>query len=270
MNILIADGDACALSSLCAAVQTLFPTAQLHGAASEVQALEWAASLAQEGRRLDYLFCETVGETLDGLALARRVRQQHPQVKILFCTASRDHAFAAMSLYARGYLLKPVTADAIGQTLDAMVEGWRTQREECGTLQVRTFGYFEAFADGKRLTFGREKAKELLAYLIDRHGASVTTEQIAAVLWEDKPYSRSMKNYVSNVYNSLRRTLEAAGCGAVLIKTRNHLSVDAEKIRCDAYDYERGEAAAVNAFHGEYMSNYSWAEFSAGKYAQRV
>ena len=270
MNILIADSEACGLSSLRAAVQTLFPTAQLHCAASELQAREWAETLWQDGGRLDYLFCETVTETLDGLSLARCIRQHHPQVKILFCTDCRDHALAAMSLYARGYLLKPVTADAIAQTLDAMVENWRTQREGCGTLQVRTFGYFEVFAEGKRLAFKREKAKELLAYLIDRHGASVTTEQIAAVLWEDKPYSRSLKNYVSNVYNSLRRTLEAAGCGAVLVKTRNHLSVDVEKIRCDAYDYERGDTASVNAFHGEYMSNYSWAEFSAGRYAQKV
>ena len=34
--------------------------------------------------------------------------------------------------------------------------------------------------DGKNLKFEREKAKELLAYLVDRHGASVTTERIAA------------------------------------------------------------------------------------------
>ena len=39
-----------------------------------------------------------------------------------------------------------------------------------------------------------------------------------------------------------------------------------EKIRCDAYDYEKGIASAVNSFRGEYMVNYSWAEFKTGTY----
>ena len=38
------------------------------------------------------------------------------------------------------------------------------------------------------------------------------------------------------------------------------------KYAYDAYDYEKGNAVAVNSFHGEYMVNYSWAEFSTGKY----
>ena len=34
----------------------------------------------------------------------------------------------------------------------------------------------------------------------------------------------------------------------------------------DAYDFENMDAVAVNSFKGEYMTNYSWAEFTAGKY----
>jgi ATP-dependent helicase/nuclease subunit A len=42
--------------------------------------------------------------------------------------------------------------------------------------------------------------------------------------------------------------------------------VDPEKIKCDAYDYEKGIVSAVNSFRGEYMVNYSWAEFKTGTY----
>jgi two-component SAPR family response regulator len=118
------------------------------------------------------------------------------------------------------------------------------------------------------LVFEREKAKELLAYLVDRHGASVTTEQIAAVLWENRNYDRSLKNQVTSTVASLKKTLQAVDSGHILVKTWNHLALDTEKVKCDAYDFEKGDMTAVNAFRGEYMINYSWAEFTAGRYVQ--
>ena len=108
----------------------------------------------------------------------------------------------------------------------------------------------------------------MLAYLVDRHGASVTTKQIFAVLWEDAPYDRNSKNYVGAVLSSLKSTLKEVGIDDILIKTWNHLAIDVSKIKCDAYDYEKGDISAVNSFHGEYMSNYSWAEFTTGRYVQ--
>ena len=86
------------------------------------------------------------------------------------------------------------------------------------------------------------------------------------MLWEDRPYDRTLKNYVSTILGTLRNALREIGMEDILIKTRNHLSVDPEKIKCDAYDYEKGDLSAVNSFHGEYMVNYSWAEFKTGAY----
>ena len=36
--------------------------------------------------------------------------------------------------------------------------------------------------------------------------------------------------------------------------------------KCDAYDYEKMDAVAINSFRGEYMYAYSWAEFTSGRY----
>ena len=51
-----------------------------------------------------------------------------------------------------------------------------------------------------------------------------------------------------------------------VIKTWNNLSLDITKVKCDAYDFEKGDVLAINSFHGEYMVNYSWAEFKTGVY----
>ena len=47
-------------------------------------------------------------------------------------------------------------------------------------------------------------------------------------------------------------------------KSSNMTAVDVSKIFCDLYEFIDGNVAAVNAYRGEYMSNYSWAEFTNG------
>ena len=190
-------------------------------------------------------------------------------MNLFFCTAHSEYAIDAFGLYAKGYLMKPITAEKIEKALSETIPEWKKAPTHLDRdVRVQTFGNFEIFVDGKSLKFTREKAKEMLAYLVDRHGASVTTKQIFAVLWEDAPYDRNSKNYVGAVLSSLKSTLKEVGIEDILIKTWNHLAIDVSKIKCDAYDYEKGDISAVNSFHGEYMSNYSWAEFTTGRYVQ--
>jgi len=37
--------------------------------------------------------------------------------------------------------------------------------------------------------------------------------------------------------------------------------VDVEKIECDYYRFLDGDTKAINQYNGEFMMNYSWAEF---------
>ena len=71
---------------------------------------------------------------------------------------------------------------------------------------------------------------------------------------------------MTTIISSLRSTLREVGLENILIKTWNNLALDVNKVKCDAYDFEKGDLVAINSFRGEYMSNYSWAEFTAGRY----
>lgn len=267
MFILAVDDERIMLKELTTELRQVFPDAQIQGFQDPAAAQQWASQLAQEGKTLDYAFLDIRMREMNGLELARRLKLLHPKTILIFCTAYTEYAFEAVGMYAKGYLMKPISAEDIIRTLDEMVYDWRKSSDvQTQEVWVQTFGHFEVFVNGQPLTFEREKAKELFAYLIDRHGASVTTEQIASILWEDRPYDRTLKNYVSTILGSLRNALREIGMEDILIKTRNHLSVDPEKIKCDAYDYEKGDLSAVNSFHGEYMVNYSWAEFKTGAY----
>lgn len=267
MYVLAVDDERIMLKELTIELGQVFPQADIMGFREPQEAEQWALKLAQEGNTLSYAFLDIRMRGMSGIELARRLKQIHPGTVLIFCTAYTEYAFDAVGMYAKGYLMKPISAENIVRTLDEMVYDWRKYQEiQESSFWVKTFGNFEVFANGQPLVFEREKAKEMLAFLIDRAGASVTTEQLAVVLWEDRPYDKTLKNYVSTVLGSLRKTLKKVGKEDILIKTRNHLSVNTEKIKCDAYDYEKGVISAVNTFRGEYMVNYSWAEFKTGTY----
>lgn len=131
----------------------------------------------------------------------------------------------------------------------------------CGQrIRAVTFGNFDLLVDGKPLHFKRKRSKEMLAYLIDRHGHSATRREIAAILFEDESYNRGQQNYFGMIAAELKITLEAAGIGEIYVHDTDSFSINANKISCDLYEYEAGEPSALNSFHGEYMAQYSWGE----------
>ena len=267
MFVLAVEDEQIILKELTTELGRVFSDAEIRGFQEPREAELWAAKLAREGKQLSYAFMDIRMRGMSGIELAKRLKILHPGTILIFCTAYTEYAFDAMGMYAKGYLMKPVNAENIVRTLDEMVYDWRNSLEVQETsFWVKTFGNFEVFVDGQPLVFEREKAKEMLAYLIDRAGSSVTTEQLAVALWEDRIYDRTLKNYISTILGSLKKTLRQVGKEDILIKTHNHLSVNPEKIKCDAYDYEKGIASAINSFRGEYMVNYSWAEFKTGTY----
>lgn len=131
-------------------------------------------------------------------------------------------------------------------------------------MRIQCFGNFEVFVDGKPVEFKRSKSKEILAYLVDRNGAAVKNKELAAILWEDQAYTRSMQSHLQTLIVEMLRALDAVGVKDIIIKQRGSFAVDIAKVYCDAYQFNYRDIKGVNAFHGEYMANYSWGEFRIG------
>lgn len=266
MYILALDDELYALESLSEELNKVFPKADIHEESKASAAISWAKALSERGEKLSYAFLDIQMRGMNGLEVAAQLKKWHPKVRLFFCTAYSEYAFDAFGLHAIGYLLKPIQAKEIERVLDEMVSDWRDAPSQLSKdIRIQTFGNFGVFVDNTLLHFEREKAKELMAYLVDRRGSTVTTAQIATVLWEEA-YDRKLKNKTTAIISSLRNTLKAAGIESILIKTWNNLALDVSKVKCDAYDFEKGDLLAINSFHGEYMANYSWAEFTTGYY----
>lgn len=269
MHILATDDERLALKSLLNALGQVFPQAEICGFQKSQEALDFAKRLHFENKvSLDFAFLDVEMPEMTGIELAAELKKICPEVCVFFVTGFTNYAYDAYRLHAKGYILKPVSAELIEEELanlkklPALETPFALAPEK--RVYIRTFGTFDIFVDEKPLVFSRTRAKELLAYLVDRRGSGVSLADICTVLFEDQSGSRANKKYAQNFISSLKQGLENAGVSSILIKKWNYLALDVEKVDCDYYHFLEGDVAAINSFYGEYMSNYTWAEFTVG------
>ena len=145
----------------------------------------------------------------------------------------------------------------------------RAQRKIHDFLLRSCFGYFEVFRQGEPLVFARNKTRELFAFLVDRRGAAVSSEEAATVLYEDAdPESmKKARQNIRNLISDMKNTLNGVGMGDVLIRKGTSLALRIDLLDCDYLRMLQGDMEAVNSFRGEYMEQYSWAELTKGSLA---
>ena len=219
-------------------------------------------SIRADGLRPDVVFSDIEMPGLSGLELAVQLKKAVPDAKLVFVTGY-DYAMEAYRLHVNGYIAKPVEAERIREELTYAFPPPPPQMEP-DKLSVQCFGSFEVFWNGQPLAFHRKQSKELMAYLVDRRGASCTAEEIIAVIWGDEADMKSAKQRLRNLVNDLKTTLKGIGFGDVLIRQGSSLAVRKNRLDCDYFRMLAGDMDAVNAFRGEYMEQYSWAELTKG------
>ena len=258
MKIIVVDDEPLALRGLVQEIKKVLPECDVAGFTDSSETL---TKLSDDGFMPDVAFLDIEMPGIDGISLAKRIKDACPKTNIIFVTSYSQYALDAHSLHASGYLMKPVLAEDIRRELDDLRNPISAISSR---VRIQTFGNFDIFVDNTPLVFIRAKAKEALAYIISKNGGSVTVAELAAAIWEAREYSRSLQNQVQTVISDMMNTLRKAGADDIIIKRRNNISVDVKKVDCDYYRFLKGDAAAVNAYMGEFMSNYSWAEMIAG------
>ena len=202
---------------------------------------------------VDIAFLDINMRGMGGLALAEKIIASRQNCKIVFCTGYEEYAIPAFKLHASGYLMKPVSEEDVQSEIDN-IKGLRQMEKP---LTVKCFGNFEVYAKNEKVMFKRLKSKELFAFLVDRNGAGMTAKQICAVLFPDDTDDSKNAAYLRQLVMDLKNTLKAVGAENVLCHETPCYRIDTGLIKCDYISYlETGKPE----FHGEYMTQYSWAE----------
>lgn len=254
MKILVIDNEQQAVNMLKSTLMRVCPEAKVICSTDSADALE----LIESGELLpDAVFCAVLMRKVKGITFAERIKKINPYVNIVFAADCPDYMHDAIKLHASGYLLKPFSDKEVRAEIDNFLYPVRNVQKG---IFMHTFGNFDMFVDGKLWKFRSQRAKELLAVLVDKKGMSATKKEICALLFEDKPYTRQQQDYFAHIYSELIRTLREAGGENIIIRSRNCYALDCGKFSCDAYDYEAKLPYALDTFKGEYMSQYSWAD----------
>ena len=202
---------------------------------------------------IDVAFLDINMRGIGGLGLAEKIIELQPHCKIVFCTGYEEYAVSAFQLHVSGYLMKPITPEAVQKEIDH-IKGLKATEK---LLTIKCFGTFEVFFNGEVLPFKRKKAKELLAVLVDRKGAGMTAKQICAVLFPDDTDDMKNTAYIRQLVLDLKNTLKAIHAEEVLRHDTPYYRIDGNLVRCDYFTFlETGKPQ----FLGEYMTQYSWAE----------
>ena len=233
---------------------------EAEGFTSPKEALLWA-----QAHPVDVALLDIDMPGMNGLELAARIKKFSPSTAVIFVTGFSEYAKDAFAVRATGYLMKPVTREALAKEVEYALSLRSPEADkDNGEIVVKTFGSFDVFLRGKPIKFKIAKCKEILAYLVDRQGGSVTRPEISAALWEDRPYDRKQQKQLDVYVRALKETLAEYGIARMFEMERGTLRVVPETFSCDAYRFFAGDPAAVNAYRGEYMSAYSWASITEG------
>ena len=202
---------------------------------------------------IDIAFLDINMRGIGGLGLAEKLIELQPRCKIVFCTGYGEYAVSAFQLHVSGYLMKPITAEAVQKEIDH-IKGIKAAEK---LLTIKCFGNFEVLHNGEILPFKRKKAKELLAVLIDRNGSGMTVKQICAILFPEDTDDNKNAAYLRQLVLDLKNTLKTIRAEDVLRHDTPYYRIDTNLVKCDYLSFlETGKPE----FHGEYMTQYSWAE----------
>ena len=108
INIIMLDDESIILNGGLPVLEEVFPDAIITGYTKPSEALEYARSTP-----VTLAFLDIEMGPVSGLEICRELQRINPDTNVIFLTAYADYSLNAWETGAAGFLLKPITAEAI-------------------------------------------------------------------------------------------------------------------------------------------------------------
>ena len=108
--------------------------------------------------QIDAVFLDIEMPDMDGIELANRIVDLQEGMVVVFVTAYNQYAVEAFRLNALDYLMKPVTAERLRETLERIIKE-KTIPMNPAKVQIRLFGKFSVTTDVGRSNSEPKKPK---------------------------------------------------------------------------------------------------------------
>ena len=208
-SVLVVDDEPNILALLSASLR--LSGFEVHGADSAAGALSIAAQV-----RPDIVVLDVMLPDCDGFTLARRLREQHEQLPVLFLTARDgvDDRIAGLTAGGDDYVTKPFSLEELVLRLRAILR--RTQPARNGEQSATTISYADLVLDEEAHEVRRAGQLvqlsptefNLLRYLMINAGKVVSKSQILERVWnyDFGGDSRIVESYISYLRRKIDRT----------------------------------------------------------------
>jgi two-component SAPR family response regulator len=254
MKIMLVESDSTRRKNLEKVTGQLMPEDSISVFSESLEALAVARN-----QEFDIAIINTDMPEMSGTDLGEYLGELYPLINIIFVSSGTEYAYKAMAMHASGYIKGRITRENLQREFEDLRHP-AVQRNEKRVF-AQTFGNFELFADGSPVAFKYSKTKEIVALLVNNKGAQTTNGEIIASLWEEDGDPEKKASYLSNLRQDLQNTLTGLKLNGIILKQRGSMAIATDKIECDLYDYLDNRANSKYTYMGDYMNQYSWAEF---------
>ena len=114
-NVMLVDDEKIILRGALPVLSAALPEAEIHGFTDPAEATAFARA-----NKVQLAFLDIEMGRISGLDVCRRLLEINPRMNVIFLTAYREYALDAWETGACGFLVKPLTVEAVRQRLSAL------------------------------------------------------------------------------------------------------------------------------------------------------
>lgn len=193
-------------------------------------------AISNEQPNLLFLDINLPGEL--GIDIAKKVKNEYPDVQIIFVTAHEEYALKAFEIGVLDYVLKPYDIDRIRQVLNKIDVTEIPKKDE---FTIHAFKYFHIKMNGKEIKnikWRTSKSRELFIYLVQHSEEIIRKDVLLDIFWPDTEVKSAYDNLYTTIYQ-LRKTLDDIGLNLKIINSNHGYEVVFNDVKYDVIEWMR-------------------------------